>query len=186
MLWVKLMSWFFLHYVKTCYLWGYLEERKMQYANRGQKLQSFAMIETIYCNIFYISQPSKGQTIQDWPSQYSLSLKYLYTHTSRQSTHFFQWIGLCSMPRRRLALCSGEWQALAFFCYCVQQVSSQTQFNPVGIKYSLVCFAPFCLVKRIVKYFPKEFSEWKVSITDVAGLYSTYQKYIMIGAPNYY
>ena len=54
------------------------------------------------------------------------------------------------------------------------------------MKYSLVCFALFCLVKRIIEYFAKEWSEQKVSITDVVGLYSTYQKYIMIGAPNSY
>ena len=53
-------------------------------------------------------------------------------------------------------------------------------------QYSLVCFALFCLVKRIIEYFAKEWSEQKVSITDVVGLYSTYQKYIMIGAPNSY
>ena len=52
--------------------------------------------------------------------------------------------------------------------------------------YSLVCFALFCLVKRIIEYFTKEWSEQKVSITDVVGLYSTYQKYMMIGAPNSY
>ena len=52
--------------------------------------------------------------------------------------------------------------------------------------YSLVCFALFCLVKRIIEYFAKEWSEQKVSITDDVGLYSTYQKYIMIGAPNSY
>ena len=50
----------------------------------------------------------------------------------------------------------------------------------VLVKYSLVCFALFCLVKRIVEYFAKEWSEQKLPITDVAGLYSTYQKYIMI------
>ena len=53
-------------------------------------------------------------------------------------------------------------------------------------KYSLVCFALFCLVKRIIEYFAKEWSEQKVSISDNVGLYSTYQKYIMIGAPNSY
>ena len=41
-------------------------------------------------------------------------------------------------------------------------------------------------MKRIVEYFAKEWSEQKVAITDVEGLYSTYQKYIMIGAPNSY
>ena len=52
--------------------------------------------------------------------------------------------------------------------------------------YSLVCFALFCLVKRIVQYFVKEWSEQKVSVTNVVGLYSTYQKCIIIGAPNSY
>ena len=59
-------------------------------------------------------------------------------------------------------------------------------FFCVAPLYSLVCFALFCLVKRIIEYFAKEWSEQKVSITDVVGLYSTYQKYIMIGAPNSY
>ena len=64
-------------------------------------------------------------------------------------------------------------------------------FNPFlkwvhRIKYSLVCFALFCLVKRIIEYFAKKWSEQKVPITDVVGLYSTYQKYIIIGAPNSY
>jgi len=54
------------------------------------------------------------------------------------------------------------------------------------LQYSLVCFAFFCLVKRIVQYFVKEWSEQKVSVTNVVGLYSTYQKCIIIGAPNSY
>ena len=54
----------------------------------------------------------------------------------------------------------------------------------IRIEYSLVCFALFRLVKRIVEYFAKEWSGQKVPITDVAGLNSTYQKYIMIGAPS--
>ena len=66
------------------------------------------------------------------------------------------------------------------FAFIIQRV--------IGFRdtYSLVCFALFCLVKRIIEYFAKEWSEQKVSITDVVGLYSTYQKYIMIGAPNSY
>ena len=52
--------------------------------------------------------------------------------------------------------------------------------------YSPVWLLRFRLVKRIGQYFTKELSEQKVPVTDVAGLYSTYQKYIMIGAPNSY
>ena len=59
-------------------------------------------------------------------------------------------------------------------------------YAPLYLLYSLVCFALYCLVKRVIEYFAKEWSEQKVSITDVVGLYSTYQKYIMIGAPNSY
>ena len=72
--------------------------------------------------------------------------------------------------------------------------SLSTPFGMVGttsgstriMVYSLVSFALFCLVKQIIEYFAKKLSEQKVPITDVVGLYSTYQKYIMIGAPNSY
>ena len=77
---------------------------------------------------------------------------------------------------------------MVFFLHSKKYLAQKMQRIDVNLQfqYSLVCFALFCLVKRIVEYFAKEWSEQKVSITDVVGLYSTYQKYIMIGAPNSY
>ena len=49
-------------------------------------------------------------------------------------------------------------------------------FDKLELYYSLVCFALFSLVKRIVEYFAKEWSEQKVLVIEVSELYSTYKK----------
>ena len=57
--------------------------------------------------------------------------------------------------------------------------SEQTQYSP-----SL--WHGFCPVKRTGKYFAKKWSEQKVLGIEVAGLYSTYQKYKRIDGPSSY
>ena len=53
-------------------------------------------------------------------------------------------------------------------------------------RYSLSLFNHFCPVKRNGKYFAKKWSEQKVLVIEVVGLYSTYQKYKRIGVPSSY
>ena len=53
-------------------------------------------------------------------------------------------------------------------------------------KYSLSLFDHFCPVKRNGEYFAEKWSEQKVLIIKVVGLYSTYQKYKRIGVPSSY
>ena len=52
--------------------------------------------------------------------------------------------------------------------------------------YSLSLFNHFCPVKRNSKYFSMKWSEQKVLVIEVVGLYSTYQKYKKIGVPSSY
>ena len=52
--------------------------------------------------------------------------------------------------------------------------------------YSLSLFDHFCPVKRNGEYFAEKWSEQKVLIIKVAGLFSTYQKYKRIGVPSSY
>ena len=56
----------------------------------------------------------------------------------------------------------------------------------LGKHYSLSLFDHFCPVKRNGEYFAEKWSEQKVLIIKVAGLYSTYQKYKRIGVPSSY
>ena len=53
-------------------------------------------------------------------------------------------------------------------------------------EYSLSLFDNFCPVKRNSEYFTEKWSEQKVLIIKVVGLYSTYQKYERIGVPSAY
>ena len=55
-----------------------------------------------------------------------------------------------------------------------------------GNEYSLSLFDHFCPMKRNGEYFAKKWSEQKVLIIKVAGLYTTYQKYKRIGGPSSY
>ena len=52
--------------------------------------------------------------------------------------------------------------------------------------YSLSLFDHFCPVKWNGEYFTEKWSEQKVLIIKVVGLYSTYQKYKRIGVPSSY
>ena len=54
------------------------------------------------------------------------------------------------------------------------------------VVYSLSLFDHFCPVKRNGEYFAEKWSEQKVLIIKVVGLYSTYQKYKRIGVPSSY
>ena len=54
------------------------------------------------------------------------------------------------------------------------------------IQYSLSLFDHFCPVKRNGEYFAKKWSEQKVLIIKVEGLYSTYQIYKRMGGPSSY
>ena len=69
------------------------------------------------------------------------------------------------------------------------------EFSPVWLpgclvkrngKYSPSLWHGFCPVKRTGKYFAKKWSEQKVLGIEVAGLYSTYQKYKRIDGPSSY
>ena len=53
------------------------------------------------------------------------------------------------------------------------------------IKYSLTLLDHFHPVKRTGKYFARKWSESKVLVIEVAGLYSTYLKYTWIGDPSF-
>ena len=67
-----------------------------------------------------------------------------------------------------------------------QSGSSPFQITTPAAKYSLSLFNHFCPVKRNGKYFAKKWSEQKVLVIEVVGLYSTYQKYKRIGVPSSY
>ena len=58
--------------------------------------------------------------------------------------------------------------------------------NYHGEEYSLSLFNHFCPVKQNSEYFAAKWSEQKVLIIEVVGLYSTYQKYKRIGVPSSY
>ena len=62
-------------------------------------------------------------------------------------------------------------------------LSKQHKFS---FLYSLSLFYHFCPVKRNGKYFAEKWTEQKVLIIKVVGLYSTYQKYKRIGVPGSY
>ena len=66
--------------------------------------------------------------------------------------------------------------------------ATESEQTPVVVKarYSLSLFNHFCPVKRNGKYFAKEWSEQKVLVIEVVGLYSSYQKYKRIGVPSSY
>ena len=68
-----------------------------------------------------------------------------------------------------------------YLCSCDQKQSPYSETI-----YSLSLFDHFCPVKRNGEYFAEKWSEQKVLIIKVVGLYSTYQKYKRIGVPNIY
>ena len=74
----------------------------------------------------------------------------------------------------------------AFFCNRFLIFATLGYYLALGFSflqhYSPVWLPGFRLVKRIVKYLAKEWSEQKVLVTKVVGLYSIYQKHKLIGA----
>ncbi len=76
----------------------------------------------------------------------------------------------------------------------MENSSSKLNFGQIHLKlgpisnpeYSLSLFDHFCPVKRNGEYFAEKWSEQKVLIIKVVGIYSTYQKYKRIDGPSSY
>ena len=113
---------------------------------------------------------------------FALTISYL--EDSRRELLWAEMKGL--LFRSAARKCSQEIPTPPSDRWTISIWAKENERYPAFCLYSLVRFALFCLVKRIVQYLVKEWTEQKVSITDVVGLYSTYQKCIIIGAPNSY
>ena len=77
---------------------------------------------------------------------------------------------------------------MAYLFYFYRKVSQIRLFDErfTTPQYSPSLWHGFCPVKRTGKYFAKKWSEQKVLGIEVAGLYSTYQKYKRIDGPSSY